>query len=66
MTDYGTIYFHLAAATANAIDALDKQNFGEAKEILISAMQEAEEAVISSDDSCPITVLPSCPPQRGG
>ena len=61
MIDYRMLYYKIVAAMANAIDALDKQNFGEAKEILISAMQEAEEAVISSDDTCPITVLPSSP-----
>ena len=61
MIDDRELYYQTTAAAANAVDALDKQNYGDAKAILIAAMQAAEEAVISSDDSCPITILLSCP-----
>ena len=65
MVDYRTLYYQTVAAAANAVDALDKQNFGDARAILIAAMQTAEEAVISSEDSCQITVLPSHPQDEG-
>ena len=51
MVDYRAIYYQLAAFAADTVDALENQNFGDAKSILISAMQAAEESVISSDDS---------------
>ena len=36
-------YFSLFAAMADAIDAIEQQNFGTAKEILVRAQQKWEE-----------------------
>ena len=58
MVDYRALYYKMFASAADAVEALENQNFGDAKTILISAMQAAEESVISSDDSCQITLLP--------
>lgn len=50
MTDYKELYFRLFAAAANAVEALENLNFGQAKDILIRAQQDAEEACIGSED----------------
>ena len=43
MADYKKLYFHLFGVIADAVEELEKQNLGTAKELLIKAMQEAEE-----------------------
>ena len=43
-------YTHLFARVSDAIEALERQNFGEAKDILIRAQQEAEELYLSEDE----------------
>ena len=48
MTDYKELYVLMVDASEKAIEAIEKQNFGAAKEILISAEQECEERYISA------------------
>ena len=47
MPDYKKLYFKLFAAMADAVEDLEKQNYGMAKQRLISAQQEAEEEHLS-------------------
>lgn len=49
MVDYKELYFHLFGVMADAVEELEKQNLGTAKELLIAAMQEAEETYIESE-----------------
>lgn len=49
MPDYKALYFKLFAAMADAVEELERQNYGEAARILISAQQEAEELYISEE-----------------
>ena len=49
MNLYRDLYYKLFAATADAIEALEKQDIRLARQILIAAEQAAEEAVISED-----------------
>ena len=46
MADYKELYFHLFGVMADAVEELEKENIGRAKEMLIAAMQEAEEKYI--------------------
>lgn len=46
-------YFLLFNAITDALDLLEVQNFGQARETLIRAQQEAEELMITEDDSAP-------------
>lgn len=55
--DYRALYYKLAAAMADAADNMDAQNFGQARTVLIRALQDAEEAVISEEEAPPITLL---------
>ena len=43
-------YTILCARVANAIDAMEQQNYGNAKEILITGMQDAEEIILSQEE----------------
>ena len=43
----------LCARVADAIDALEQQNYGAAKDTLISGMQEAEEIILAQGDGSP-------------
>ena len=47
MPNYKRLYFKLFAAIADAVEELEQQNYGAAKELLIRAQQEAEEDYIS-------------------
>ena len=49
MVDFKELYFHLFGVMADAVEELEKQNVGTAKELLIAAMQEAEETYIESE-----------------
>lgn len=44
--DYESLYYRLFAAMADAVEALEKQNYGQAKEILILAQQKAENEIL--------------------
>ena len=46
--DYEKLYHLLFNAITDALEQLDAQNYGEAKETLISAQQKAEEIYIDS------------------
>ena len=48
--DYQMLYHKLFNACTNAICALEQQNFGQARTLLISAQQEAEECYISQEN----------------
>ena len=43
-------YTALCARVADAIDAIDAQNYGAAKELLIAGMQESEEIILSQTE----------------
>ena len=49
MEDYKKPYLILWTSCTAAVSALDRQNFGLAKEILLRAQQEAEEAYLASN-----------------
>ena len=49
MVDYKELYFHLFGVMADAVEELEKGNVETAKELLIAAMQEAEETYIESE-----------------
>lgn len=44
--DYESLYHLLFNRITDALSALEQQNFGSAKELLISAQQEAEQQYI--------------------
>ena len=44
MIHYKELYFKMFSAAADALDALNDMNIGQAKEILLKAQLEAEEA----------------------
>ena len=50
MTNYDKMYSLLFNAITDALEKLEKQNFGDAKDILISAQQKTEELYIRSAD----------------
>ncbi len=41
-------YIYLFAKTADAVEAIEAMNFGQAREILIAAQRECEEMYLSS------------------
>ncbi len=49
MTDYQKMYTMLFNAITDALMQMEKQNYGAAKEILVSAQQEAEEIYMSAE-----------------
>ena len=48
MTDYKQLYILMIDASERAIEAIEKQNYGAAKEVLIAAEQKCEEIYISA------------------
>ncbi|MGM9662247.1 MAG: hypothetical protein ACI3WR_04040 [Oscillospiraceae bacterium] len=50
MTDYESLYFHLFAAAADAVEALERLDIGTAKDILVRAQQEAEEQYLAEEE----------------
>ena len=50
MTDYKAMYLLLFNAITDALEKIDEQNYGEARELLIAAQQKAEDIYIDSDD----------------
>lgn len=53
MDIYKKLYYRLFAAIADAVDLLDRQEASDARDRLISAMQDAEESVLSEDGANP-------------
>ena len=47
--DYRTLYHRLFAACADAVEQMEAQNYGRAREILILAQQAAEEAFLRAE-----------------
>ena len=50
MVDYKKIYHLLFNAMTDALEKIDDQNYGDARDILIAAQQKAEEIYINSED----------------
>ena len=50
MTDYQKMYTLLFNAITDALMQMEKQNYGSAKETLISSQQRAEELYLSAED----------------
>ena len=48
MTDYQKMYTTLFNAITDALEQMNAQNYGETKEMLISAQQKAEDIYINS------------------
>ena len=51
MPDYEKPYFALFNQITDAISALDTQNFGQARELLVRAQQLGEELVIAQQET---------------
>ena len=49
MTDYQKMYLPLFNAITDALAQIEKQNYGDAKDVLISAQQKAEELYITPE-----------------
>ena len=47
MEEYRKPYFIMLSASKKALRAMEKRNYGTAREILICAQQEAEEVILS-------------------
>ena len=47
---YKNLYFHLFNQITDALEALEKQNYGEARDILIRAQQKTEEAYLNAEE----------------
>ncbi len=50
MTDYQKMYLLLFNRITNALDELEKRNYGNATDILKNAQQEAESIYISAEE----------------
>ena len=51
MPDYGKLYSLLFNAVTDALDEIERMNFGQAKAVLVAAQQMAEEVYISDGDA---------------
>ena len=51
--EFPAYYTALCARVADAIDALEQQNYGAARDALISGMQEAEEIILTQENGSP-------------
>ena len=50
MADYDKMYSLLFNAITDALEQIEKQNFGSAKDLLIAAQQKAEELYITAEN----------------
>lgn len=50
MPDYKKLYYMLFAGIDKAIKELEQQNYGKARQLLISLEQEAEEQIINDEE----------------
>ena len=48
---YKDLYFHLFNQITDALEAMEGQNFGQARDILIRAQQEAEETYLNAGEN---------------
>ena len=49
MTDYKAMYLLLFNAVTDALEKMNRQNYGEASALLIAAQQKAEELYMDAD-----------------
>lgn len=49
MPDYEKLYFKLFAALADALEHMEQENYGLARQTLISAQQQAEEQYMEEE-----------------
>ena len=49
MLDYQALYFKLFAAMADAVEHIENENYGLARQTLINAQQQAEEEYLSQE-----------------
>lgn len=57
MINYKEMYLKLFAAAADALDALDAMNIGQAKEILLRAQLQAEEQHMNDSSTVKVDYL---------
>ena len=50
MTDYQKMYTTLFNAITDALEQMEKQNYGTAKDVLIAAQQQAEDIYITAEN----------------
>ena len=50
MPDYEKMYHSLFNAITDALEQIEQQNFGSAKDLLIAAQQKAEEIYITAEN----------------
>ena len=50
MADYNKMYLLLFNAISDALEQMESQNYGNAKDMLIAARQKAEEIYITAED----------------
>lgn len=51
MVDYEHLYYGMVQASEKAITAIEAQNYGTARELLIAAEQDAEEEYLRQTDT---------------
>ena len=61
MANYDKMYSLLFNAITDALEKLEKQNLGDAKDILISAQQKAEEIYITAENGRGVSISPLHP-----
>lgn len=49
MADYKALYYQLFAAAADAVEALEHWNPGQARDILIRAQRQAEDTILQEE-----------------
>ena len=47
---YRKMYYHLFNAVTDALAALEKQNIGQARELLVEAQQQCEEIYLDEEE----------------
>lgn len=57
MVDYRDLYFQLFAAMADSVEAIEEREYGRAREKLIEAMRNAEEAVLAETEQKPVLIV---------
>ena len=48
---YKNLYFHLFNQITDALEEMERQNFGRSRDILIRAQQEAEERYLNAEEN---------------
>lgn len=50
MVDYKAMYVHLFHVMTDVLSQLEQQNYGQAKQLLIAAQQQAEQAYLDAEE----------------